>query len=231
MLIREGDQRSIEIDLRLAAILASVAGAVNAAGFQATGYFSANMTGNVSSLSDNLGLGRFGLAGFFLSMLLAFTLGAFGSGLLIEFGRRRGIKAIYAYSIFLEAALLVLVGLADIFVAGVTDGALIMICLSVIMGIQNAASSRISQARVRTTHVSGMATDIGLGFAALLISPPDRSVVLARLKLYATTIVFFMFAGIVGVVVYIYAGGVVFLLVAAILLAISIPPIISDAAT
>lgn len=56
MLIREGTDRTVAIDLKLAASLALIAGALNAAGFQAAGFFSANMTGNVSSLSDYLGL-------------------------------------------------------------------------------------------------------------------------------------------------------------------------------
>lgn len=225
MLIREGDQRSHITDLRLAALLASVAGAVNAAGFQATGFFSANMTGNVSAFSDNVGLGQFGVAILFIGLVVAFVIGAFGSGLLIEFGRRRGIRAIYAYSIFLEAALLVLVGMSDMLSPVLRDGPLMIICLSTIMGIQNAASSRISQARVRTTHVSGMATDIGLGFAALVLSPPDRPSVIARLKLYATTIVFFVAAGVGGVCAYLYVEGLVFVIIALALFAVSIPEI------
>lgn len=226
MLIKEGDQRTTAIDLRLAALLASVAGVVNAAGFQATGFFSANMTGNASSLSDTLGLGLIGPAGFFLAMLAAFTVGAFGSGLLIEFGRGRGVKAIYAYSIFLEAIMLALVGFADIALPELTGGGLLAIWLSVIMGIQNAASTRISQARVRTTHVSGMATDVGLGLAALVISPPDRPAVLASLKLYATTVLSFILAGVAGVVVYLSMGGVVFLVAAATLFTVSIPQVL-----
>ncbi len=52
MLIKEGESRSSEIDSRLAVSLAAIAGAVNAATFRAAGFFSANMTGNVSSVSD-----------------------------------------------------------------------------------------------------------------------------------------------------------------------------------
>jgi uncharacterized membrane protein YoaK (UPF0700 family) len=63
MLIREGNERTIAIDVKLATSLAAVAGSLNTAGFQAAGFFSANMTGNVSSLSDYLGTGQFALAG------------------------------------------------------------------------------------------------------------------------------------------------------------------------
>lgn len=226
MLIREGDERSLNIDVRLAALLACIAGAVNAAGFQATGLFSANMTGNVSALSDYVGLGRFGLATFFGSLVAAFIAGAFGSGLLIEFGRRRGVKAIYAYSITVEAGLLVIVGIFDLTLPTSGQGVTLVLCLSFIMGIQNAASTRISHARVRTTHVSGMATDIGLGLAALVVSPPDRPAAVARLKLYSSTIIAFVLGGIVGVISYVNAGGALFIIAAAVLFAVAVPEVL-----
>jgi uncharacterized membrane protein YoaK (UPF0700 family) len=69
--------------MRLASMLVAIAGALNAAGFQATGLFSANMTGNVSALSDHLALAQSGLAALFFSLVVAFILGAFISGLLI----------------------------------------------------------------------------------------------------------------------------------------------------
>ncbi|WP_269931320.1 YoaK family protein [Aminobacter sp. HY435] len=226
MLIREGDQRSLDIDVRLAALLAGIAGAVNAAGFQATGFFSANMTGNVSALSDYFGLGKFGQATFFGSLVVAFIAGAFGSGLLIELGRRQGVKAIYAYSITVEAGLLVVVGIFDVLFPISGQGMTLIVCLSFIMGIQNAASTRISHARVRTTHVSGMATDIGLGLAALVVSPPDRPSAVARLKLYSSTIIAFMLGGIVGVCSYVMAGGALFIAAAAVLIAVAVPQVL-----
>ncbi|MGI4795098.1 MAG: DUF1275 family protein, partial [Janthinobacterium lividum] len=64
MLIQQGVIRSADADRRLALLLALVAGALNAAGFYAAGLYSANMTGNVSSISDNIGTGQISLAGF-----------------------------------------------------------------------------------------------------------------------------------------------------------------------
>jgi uncharacterized membrane protein YoaK (UPF0700 family) len=43
-------------------------------------------------------------------------------------------------------------------------GSILILGLSFLMGIQNAVVPRISDARVRTTHVSGMSTDIGIEF-------------------------------------------------------------------
>ena len=53
VLLREGENRTIQVDVSLAIPLAAIAGAVNTAAFRAVGHFSANMTGNVSSVSDS----------------------------------------------------------------------------------------------------------------------------------------------------------------------------------
>jgi uncharacterized membrane protein YoaK (UPF0700 family) len=225
MLIREGEARNLGIDIRLAALLAAVAGAVNAAGFQATGFFSANMTGNASALSDFLGLGALSPAAFFGALVVMFILGAFGSGLLIEAGRKRGVRAIYAYSITFEAILLMVFCAADILWPAFHENAGLIVCLSFVMGLQNAATTRISNARVRTTHVSGMATDIGLGLAALVSGTPDRDNAVMRLRLYGSAILAFLLGGVCGALLYIAVGSYVFLLAALVLLAIALPEV------
>lgn len=225
MLIREGDQRNISVDLRLAVLLAGVAGALNAAGFQAMGLFSANMTGNVSAVADHLGLGQFGMASLFGSLVVAFIVGAFFSGLLIEAGRKGGVRAIYAYSITLEGILLLALGSLDIVVQASSGSGFLALGLSLVMGVQNAATTRISNARVRTTHVSGMATDIGLGLAALWSAGPERAIALDRLRLYASTMMAFLLGGILGVSLYLSIKGYVLIVAAAILFAIALPEV------
>ncbi len=66
------------------------------------------------------------------------------------------------------------------------------------MGLQNAVVTRISDARVRTTHVSGMATDIGieLGIAFDILRGRDRETDAAhnrsKLRLHLYTIAAFL---------------------------------------
>ncbi|MBY5973310.1 DUF1275 domain-containing protein [Ferrimonas balearica] len=227
MLIHAGADRSVSVDLRLAVWLALAAGAVNAAGFRALGYFSANMTGNVSTLSDMLALGRIGTALWFFLLVLAFVLGAFVSGMLIEAGHRRRIRGIYAFSILLEAALLVVLALMDLYWSVAFAGHVMLIGLSALMGLQNAATTRISDGRVRTSHVSGIATDIGLELAALAspgAAPHDtRRLVAARLGLHLATLLAFFGGGLAGVWGYELAGPVVFLAVALLLFALAVP--------
>lgn len=237
MLIHEGDERTVEVDVRLASILAGVAGAVNAAGFHAIGYYSANMTGNVSALSDYLATGNIALALLYGSIVAAFIFGAWTSSLLINYGRRRGVRAVYAFSILMEGTLLAAFGLADLWLPGIHRSVVLIIGLSFLMGLQNASATRISNARVRTTHVSGMATDMGIELATLFdiargAEPPeDGAANRSRLRLHAMTILAFILGGVAGVLLYGYVGGALLVGAALLLISIAVPEILKARGT
>ena len=219
MLIREGLERTIHIDMKLAAVLSLVAGAVNSAGFHALGFFSANMTGNASMLSDLLAVGEFAQATGFLVIIVAFILGAYASARLIEFGRRREIRPIYAYVISLEAVALAALGLFVVVVGTAIAAPLMLLGLSFLMGLQNAATTRISNSRVRTTHISGVATDIGIGLATLSgATGESRSTAASMMKLHTLTIACFVIGGLSGVLLYQAVGGLLLVLAGSLLL-------------
>lgn len=205
MLLREGHQRNIIIDMRLAVILSAIAGAMNSAGFHALGLFSANMTGNASLLSDMLATGRWPAAAMFLIIIMTFILGAFVSARTIEIGRANSVRAIYAYVIAAEALALALLGGAELLLPPNVSDHCLVLGLSFLMGLQNAATTRISNARVRTTHVSGMATDIGIGLAALY--SPGCEEVRPRLRLHVVSIAAFVCGGVAGVLLFDRLGG------------------------
>lgn len=221
MLIREGDARSQSIDLRLAAILSSVAGALNAAGFELAGVFSANMTGNISAMADRLARGAFGYGLLFAGVVATFIFGAFLAGICIEIGKRRKLRSIYAQLVFAEGLLLLAVGVADILDLLTLDGMQLIFVLSFALGLQNATTTRISRARVRTTHISGMATDVGLAIAALTATNRDRAIYLGQLALHGSTIGAFLVGGVIGATVLNGLGPGIFLLCGLILLGVS----------
>ncbi|MGX5720821.1 YoaK family protein [Shinella zoogloeoides] len=212
MLIQEGDKRTPATDLMLASILAFVAGGVNSAGYFGYRYFSANMTGNVSMASDLFAVSQSDLALGFLTIVAMFIFGAFIASILIEFGKRQQRSNIYALTLIIEAAFLIFVGLVISLSTRPPHGVLVVGLLSLTMGLQNAASTRISGSRVRTTHVSGIATDIGVGIAMLLggNSSTEKLAIVLRLKLHFATIVFFALGGVLGVLGCQHLGGLSF---------------------
>jgi len=210
MLTRFGEARDNNADRSLAWSLAGIAGALNAAGFYADDLYSSNMTGNVSALANHLAVADLPVAALYLALVATFISGAAVSALLINAGRRRKIGGIFAFSILAEAILLTMLAFADLWVVGAARVALLAYGLSFLMGLQNAVVTRISNARVRTTHVTGMVTDIGIELGHLIdlkllhrggrIEPHEYNP--EKLRLHGFTVLSFLAGGIVGVVLY-----------------------------
>jgi uncharacterized membrane protein YoaK (UPF0700 family) len=205
MLITAESTRTFNTDIRLACTLAAVAGALNTAAFETVGFFSANMTGNVSSLSDHLAKANVHIGLFFLLIILLFIAGSSVSTLIINAGRRRQMRGIYAINILIEGIALLVLGVVESAFPFSGSGVLLVLSLSFLMGLQNAVVTRISNARVRTTHVSGTATDIGIEMAMLFDvlrrkeSPKDAPLYIERLKLHCYTVLAFLCGGVAGI--------------------------------
>ena len=240
MLVQAGDTRDGGADRRLAWSLAGIAGALNAAGFYAVGVFSSNMTGNVSSLADHLALADLAAAVPYLGLVATFVSGAAVSAVLINAGRRRRMARIYALSIIAEAVLLTGLASADLWLAGAGRAALLAYGLSFLMGLQNAVVTRISNARVRTTHVTGMVTDIGIELGNLLdlawrprsgVHDAEAEYNADKLLLHGVTVLSFLGGGISGVLAYRRLGPVFLFATAFLLFLLALPGIVGKDTT
>ncbi|MCB5412233.1 YoaK family protein [Pseudogemmobacter faecipullorum] len=189
--------------MSLATILAAVAGAANSGGFFALGQYTSHMTGYLSQLADNLVLGNLWVSLIAVLALGAFITGAGFSTYLINWERLHSARRQYALPIALQGVFLLLFATGGVFTSEL--GRLFALCcLCFIMGMQNATITKISGARIRTTHATGMVTDIGieLGRAAVALSAPasgirpDKS----KLRILLTLVAAFLGGGVVGAV-------------------------------
>lgn len=163
----EAQAHSFTQQARLAITLAWVAGFTNILAFLTCGTVTSHVTGTVSQWGLDLVQGRWALMIFTSYLLAAFLAGAMASAFCTETGRRRGWESIYVLPIALQAILLaafaVHVALHD---PGSieTGGPLYAMTgmASLAMGLQNATITRISSGVVRTTHMTGVFTDLGL---------------------------------------------------------------------
>lgn len=165
-----GARRSASSNRRLGILLAFVAGAINAGGFLAVAQYTSHMTGMVSAMADNLVLGAYPLVLGAFGALVSFILGAACSALLVNYGRRRRYHSKYAIPLLLEALLLLCFGLLGARLATI-DGLFVpltVMLLCFIMGLQNAVITKISKATIRTTHITGLVTDLGIELGKLL---------------------------------------------------------------
>jgi uncharacterized membrane protein YoaK (UPF0700 family) len=178
--------------------LACVAGMVNVVGFLGFEHQAVtHLTGTTSLLGAAIASGENRAALHLLGVAIAFMVGAAVSGMIIQdstlrLGRRYGVM------LTIESALLFLA--VPLFkqqqVAGVLLAA--MAC-----GLQNAMATTYSGAVIRTTHLSGMFTDLGIGLGHALRGMPLPK---RRLMLSAVIISGFLAGGVIGASLFHHLG-------------------------
>lgn len=223
-------------DSQLGIVLTFVAGAVNAGGFMIVGQYTSHMSGIVSAIADHAALGLFDLVAAGLVAFLGFLIGAGVSAMLINWGRRHFVSTQYVLPITLECLLLLAFGaFAAIVLPRHVMEWLAIPLLCFIMGLQNATVTKISGARMRTTHVTGIVTDIGIElgkFAYECISRPDAEGIRvvadrAKLGLLASLLAAFVIGGIIGALGF-SAVGPLFASILALVLAVLVAPSITE---
>ena len=232
-----GQHRTASTNRLLGALLAFNAGAINAGGFLVVGMYTSHMTGFASMISDMLVLGSFTVAIGATGALLAFVAGAACTAVLVNWARQNHLRSEYALPLLLEAGLLLVFGLLGATLNRQTPFAvpLTVLVLAFTMGLQNALVSKISASQIRTTHMTGVITDMGIELGKLFYwnqgdRPPELQVRANRIKLrlYAMLLGAFMAGGVVGAAGFKYLGFVWVLPMAGLLLLMSLPPLWAD---
>jgi uncharacterized membrane protein YoaK (UPF0700 family) len=174
------------------AALTMIAGCVNTVGLLGIHHQAlCHMSGLMTMVGMDFGTGQSLLALHALAVVFAFFVGSMVSGFLIrqstlQIGRRYGLV------LAMESALLFMA--AHFLRHGFRSGDYIaaMAC-----GLQNAMASSYSGSVVRTTHVTGMVTDLGIACGQLL---RGQVVEWARFRLYGVLLIGFVAGSYLGAV-------------------------------
>lgn len=217
-------------DRALGMILAGIAGASNAGGFFALGQYTSHMTGYLSQIADNLVIGNAAVLGTALLAILSFATGAAFCSVLVNWARQGLVRQQFALPLAVQGLCLACFAFGGILTT--LPGRLFALsCLCFIMGLQNATITKISGARIRTTHATGMITDIGIEVGRALYgrlrpnSPirADRAKLCILLSLVGT----YVAGGIVGALGFRLAGFFFSLPLAVLLLALALPGLVT----
>ena len=229
-------QRTAQNNLRLGITLCFVAGASNAGGFLAVGQYTSHMSGIVSSVADNLVLGQLQLALAGIAAVLAFVLGAMTTAWMVNWGLRRNLQSAYGRPLLLEAFLLLVFGL---FGTGINFFAslfapLTVLLLCFIMGLQNAVITKISHAEIRTTHITGLVTDLGIELGKLFyINRLTRDTLVVanrqRLGIHLWLIASFFIGGLSGAIGFKSLGYYATIPLSVLLVLLVLRPVLTDA--
>lgn len=224
MFRHQGKSRTKRHNLQIAVILSFVAGIVNVAGFLAIKQLTTNVTGHFALLINDVTDLQLWKGIVYLLYILSFLLGAFVSGILIEQFRENRRLNVFVLPTIIESGILVGVAVMAHF-GGLTYPNIIACLLLFAMGLQNAYVTKISNAVVRTTHLTGLFTDLGIELSQLFFprSYPDRQHLKDTIRLRIYIIAFFFAGGSAGGFLYSRMGfGLNVLLVAALVLLASL---------
>ncbi|GIZ16145.1 YoaK family protein [Capnocytophaga catalasegens] len=200
MFHHQGKNRTPKENLQIAVVLSFVAGMVNVAGFLSFGELTTNVTGHFAHFIRDFSEYQFWKGVVYFVYIVSFLIGSFVSGWLIESAYHHRRYSIYLRPTLLECSLLVLVVLLSYSNWFISKD--IMACILLFaMGVQNSFVTRISHSVVRTTHLTGLITDLGIEVSQMLYLrrnnyAANEKKIKSNIRLRLFIILFFFFGGI-----------------------------------
>jgi uncharacterized membrane protein YoaK (UPF0700 family) len=224
--------RSSAANWQLASLLAFTAGTVDVSGYLALHQSTSHMSGLVSGLALDFAHQGARILIRPLAVLICFLAGAAFCALLVNWELRRKREGVFALPVLVEALLL-----ASIALPWATRHPLLTLsCMGFAMGLQNAIITKISHAEIRTTHITGMVTDIGIELGKALywnrsVGHPAVTANRKRLLLLTTLVVLFFGGGTLGALAYPHVRLLLMLPLAATLALLTLLPLAADLRT
>lgn len=208
-------------------LLSFLAGNVNAGGFMATERFVTHVTGFATLFGIEIVKGHLDQAFGILSVPIFFLTGAMISAYLIDRNIRLKRKPHYDYVMFSVFLCLVICAISGYFNKFGTFGEtlrlqqdyifLALLCLA--SGLQNAAITTASHGTVRSTHLTGITTDLGIEIVKVATTKTKAtSTEVRNMTLKLGSLLFFIIGSVTGAALFIQSKYLGFLLPAAVAL-------------
>jgi uncharacterized membrane protein YoaK (UPF0700 family) len=219
MFRHKGNSRTLSHNLRIASLLSFVAGIVNIAGFLTVQRLTTNVTGHFAFFVDEIFKLNFWQGFIYFLYIFFFFLGSFVSNVIVELVSKSNDRLIYIIPVLVEILILLSVAVFGEFL--ILESPNVLACsLLFAMGLQNSLVTTISNATVRTTHLTGLFTDLGIELSQLFFykQKDERKKLYSSIKLRLTIISFFFLGGLLGGIFYSTIGLYILAIAGAILL-------------
>ncbi len=202
MFRHQGKSRTYRHNLQLASVLSIVAGIVNITGVLSVKVLTTNVTGHFAYFAEELEKRNYSTVVFYFLFILSFLFGAFVSNLIVEIVAKRKPSIAYVVPMVIEIIILLLIAAAGkktiLYREQIACGLLFA------MGLQNALVTKVSQSVVRTTHLTGLFTDLGIELSQMIFyRKPGELLLLSKSILLKLAIISCFFVGCI-------AGGLFF---------------------
>ncbi len=199
MFRHQGKSRDLKHNIGIASLLSFVAGIVNVVGFLAVQKLTTNVTGHFAFMVEEALKFNFHQSLFYFIYIFSFLFGAFFSNFIIEITEKVTDRYIYIIPVLTEVVILTVIALVR-FEFIITNPNLIACAMLFAMGLQNSLVTTISNSVVRTTHLTGLFTDLGIEISQLFFfkSTEQKTKLVSSIKLRMIIITTFFIGGIIA---------------------------------
>ena len=201
MLRRSKDERTLKENLLLASSTAFVAGATNVAGVIAFLAFSTNITGHVANLARHVAERNFHEIILFFIWLMLFFIGAFMANFMIRSASHKSSYVANSRPMIFEIVVLLFVAVYGnkFYEGSQTEREIIIGAIIFAMGLQNSMVSTVSGGLIKSSHLTGLFTDLG-GDVSEWIHPlsKKKEIVKHRIYIRLTVLAFYFLGGLAG---------------------------------
>lgn len=167
MLRKYSNSRTLGDNVRLGVLTAFSAGMVNIGSLLLFFSFSSNVTGHYAILAAELVKGNLYQAAIVLGWIFLFFFGGFTSNMFVIHLNKKNTYVAHAIPLILEITCLIAVGTYGHFFYKETlaETEVMLALMLFAMGLQNGLTASISNFAVKTTHLTGVTTDLGILFS------------------------------------------------------------------
>jgi uncharacterized membrane protein YoaK (UPF0700 family) len=169
MLKKYSHTRSLSDNIKLGVLTAFSAGMVNVSSWVLFFAFTSNITGHYAILAEEIASGKWFQVVVVLIWILLYMGGSFLSNFIIIHGRHKYSYFSHAAPLILEFICLFAVGFYGTYYYEETllETEYLVATLLLAMGLQNGLTASISNFAVKTTHLTGLTTDLGIHISLL----------------------------------------------------------------
>ncbi|WP_264548487.1 YoaK family protein [Flavobacterium sp. N2820] len=223
MLRKYSNSRSLSDNIKLGTLTAFTAGMVNIGSLLLFFSFSSNVTGHYAILASEIVKGNFYQIAVVFSWIFLFFFGSFVSNLMVIHFNQKNAYLAHALPLILEIICLVAVGIYGQFYykETLTETETLLALMLFAMGLQNGLTASISNFTVKTTHLTGTTTDLGILFSMFTKAEYRNNEALkGKAKLLLSIAGSYLFGAILAGFTYMYLGFKMFYAVSVVLVVV-----------
>lgn len=223
MLNKYSNTRNLNDNIKLACLTAFSAGMVNIVSLLVFLAFSSNITGYYAIITSEIIKGNFFQAAVVLGWIFLFFFGSFTSNFIIIHLHNKNKYFAHSFPVIIEIVCLITVSVYGQFYYKETlnETEILLALLVFAMGIQNGLTASISNFLIKTTHLTGATTDLGILLSMFTKKEYRRNKdLMGRAKLLISIFISYISGAIVSGFLYTYIKFKVFYLVIAVLLVV-----------